>query len=258
MKELSIVKIGGNVIEDQSLLADFLNDLAQMPGQKLLVHGGGKLASETAGKLGIPVKMHEGRRITCEETLKVVTMVYAGYVNKSITATLQASGCNAIGMSGADMNIIMAEKRKVTHIDYGYAGDITRVNTSQLNLLLEANITPVFCAVTHDGNGQLLNTNADTIAATMAGALSASWKTRLYYCFEKNGVLKEVTDEHSVIPEITPSYFERLKQAGIIADGMLPKLHNAFNALKNGATEVRIGSHKMIKNTTESHTKIYL
>ncbi|THD67661.1 acetylglutamate kinase [Robertkochia marina] len=258
MQELSIVKIGGNVIENPFLLNGFLKSLAKMPGRKLLVHGGGKLASETAGKMGIPVKMHQGRRITCEETLKVVTMVYAGYVNKNITAALQAEGCNAIGMSGADMNIITAEKRRVTTIDYGFAGDITRVNVTQLNLLLEAQVTPVFCAVTHDGNGQLLNTNADTIAAAMAGALSSEWRTRLYYCFEKKGVLKEVSDENSVIPEITPTYFETLKASGIIADGMLPKLHNAFDALKNGVDEVMIGSHEMIENTTVNHTKIFL
>jgi len=172
MKDLNIIKIGGNVIEDQEILIPFLHALANMPGTKILVHGGGKLASETAKQLGIPVKMHEGRRITCEATLKVITMVYAGYVNKNITASLQARGCNAIGISGADLNVIKAVKRTVKDIDYGYAGDIAEVNTQQLDLLLQAGITPVCCAVTHDGNGQLLNTNADTIAAALASALS--------------------------------------------------------------------------------------
>lgn len=256
-KELNIVKIGGNVIENQEVLSGFLASLAKMPGKKLLVHGGGKLASETARSMGIPVQMHQGRRITCEATLKVITMVYAGYVNKSITATLQAEGCNAIGISGADMNIIKAVKRKVVEIDYGFAGDIAQVNTQQLDLLLQADITPVCCAVTHDGQGQLLNTNADTIAAALAGALSTSWNTRLYYCFEKNGVLRDVNSEHSVIPEINPSYFEELKKDGIIADGMLPKLHNAFQALHSGVQEVFIGSHEMIHKKT-TNTKISL
>lgn len=258
MKTLSIVKIGGNVIDDQEHLQSFLHTLAELPGHKLLVHGGGKIASETALKMGIPVKMHEGRRITCKETLKVVTMVYAGYVNKSITASLQALGCNAIGLSGADLNLIKAVKREVKDIDYGYAGDITGVNTVQLNLLLKAGITPVCCAVTHDGNGQLLNTNADTIAAALAGALSDEWKTTLYYCFEKNGVLLDVNSETSVIPEINPAYFYELKNNGTIASGMLPKLHNAFQALENGVGEVYIGSHDMIRNTKTMNTKISL
>lgn len=258
METLSIVKIGGNVIDDQDALKHFLYNLAALPGYKLLVHGGGKIATETAHKMGIPVQMHEGRRITCAETLKVVTMVYAGYVNKSITASLQAHGCNAIGLSGADMNIIKAEKRIVKEVDYGYAGDITGVNTDQLALLLKAGITPVCCAVTHDGNGQLLNTNADTIAASLAAALAGTWNTSLYYCFEKNGVLEDVDQAHSVIPQITPTYFEELKQKEIIADGMLPKLNNAFAALENGVKEVFIGSHQMIGSTEVINTKIAL
>ncbi|WP_224491162.1 acetylglutamate kinase [Robertkochia flava] len=258
MKDLNIIKIGGNVIEDEQVLASFLKALSTMPGDKILVHGGGKLASETAQKLGIPVKMHQGRRITCEDTLKVITMVYAGYVNKNITASLQAWGCNAIGISGADLNIITAVKRTVKEIDYGYAGDVSQVNTQQLNLLLQAGITPVCCAVTHDGKGQLLNTNADTIAASLATALSEHWNTRLFYCFEKNGVLMDVNAEDSVIPEINPGYFEELRQKGVIADGMLPKLHNAFSALENGVSEVFIGSHQMIQNTTAANTKICL
>lgn len=258
MDTLSIVKIGGNVIDNQETLNAFLQNLVKLPGYKLLVHGGGKIASATAKKMGIPVQMHEGRRITCSETLKVVTMVYAGYVNKSITANLQAHGCNAIGLSGADMNIIKAVKRAVKEVDYGYAGDITGVNTGQLDLLLKSGITPVCCAVTHDGNGQLLNTNADTIAAALAGALSTQWNTRLYYCFEKPGVLLDVNSDASVIPEIDPTYFEELKANGTIAMGMLPKLHNAFQALHNGVGEVYIGSHEMITNTRTLNTRICL
>ena len=188
MQTLKIIKIGGNIIDDQKALSDFLKQLAPLEGPKILVHGGGKLASKMTERLEVPVKMHNGRRITDAETLDIVTMVYAGKINKTIVAQLQANQCNAIGLTGSDGNTIITEKRAINQIDFGFVGDVKAVNTDSLDLLIDNKITPVFCAITHDKKGQLLNTNADTIASELAIAFSKNFRTELYYCFEKNGV----------------------------------------------------------------------
>lgn len=240
---LYIVKIGGNVIDNPEGLSEFLHHFATLDGYKILVHGGGKIATRLAAELGIQAKLVDGRRITDGDMLRVVTMVYAGLTNKQLVAGLQARGCNALGLSGADGNSIMAVKRPVKEIDYGFVGDLQSdsVNTTSLTKLLDGGFTPVFSAITHDGNGQLLNTNADTIASALAVSMSASYATSLVYCFEKRGVLRDVKDEHSVIPQIQAGEFEALKTTGVIADGMIPKLHNAFDAIANGVSEVYIG-----------------
>ena len=241
---LNIIKIGGNVIDDDIQLADFLEKFAAIPGKKILVHGGGKIASRLAERLGIEAKMVDGRRITDEETLDVVTMVYAGLTNKKVVATLQKYSCDAIGLSGADGNVIKAVKRPVRDIDYGFAGDILAdsVNSLSIKKFLDAGFTPVFSAITHNGNGQLLNTNADTIASALATALSKLYDTSLIYCFEKNGVLSNVEDEYSVIETITAAQFETLKKQKVIYDGMIPKLDNAFDAINKGVKNVFIGN----------------
>ncbi len=211
---LSIVKIGGNIIENQGELSKFLKLFSEMEGPKILVHGGGKLATEIAKKIGVESKMIGGRRITDEEGLKVITMVYAGLTNKNIVAELQAKGCNALGMSGADGNAIRAHKRPVKDIDYGFAGDVDAVNEGLLAHLLTLGLTPVFCAMTHDGKGQLLNTNADTIASELAIGLAKLYQTTLYYCFEKNGVLRDVSDDNSVIKHIDTEIYKDLLEQG--------------------------------------------
>ncbi|WP_410220937.1 acetylglutamate kinase [Pedobacter sp.] len=243
MEKLTIVKIGGNVIDNSKALHDFLRDFSAIPGKKILIHGGGKIATELSGKLGIEAQMVEGRRITDIETLRVVTMVYAGLINKNIVAQLQWVNCNAIGLTGADGNIIKAQKRPVKEIDYGYVGDLddSSVSSKMLNNLLEGGFVPVFCAITHDREGQLLNTNADTIAAVIAVAMSTQYQTELVYCFEKKGVLKDVTDDTTVIRTVKSSQFENLKADGTIAGGMVPKLQNAFDAIHKGVTAVYIG-----------------
>lgn len=241
MEKLHIIKIGGNVIDDESKLSSFLRDFAVIGGIRILVHGGGKLATRLAEKLGIEQQMVEGRRITDAETLKIVTMVYAGYINKNIVAQLQASGCNAIGLSGADGNAIQAHKRNNAPRDYGFAGDVDTVNAEFLSALLEEGVTPVLSPITHDKNGQLLNTNADTIAQETAKALAAHYDVSLVYTFEKNGVLENVDDEHSVIKRIDPISYNRLKAENVINAGMIPKLDNAFTALAAGVRQVIIG-----------------
>lgn len=240
---LYIIKIGGNIIDDADALKRFINEFTRLPGKKILVHGGGKIATQLAADLGIQAQLVDGRRITDAATLRVVTMVYAGLVNKNIVAQLQAEGNNAIGLSGADGNTIRAVKRPVRQVDYGFAGDIPddAVNTESLRAFLEAGFTPVFSAITHDGNGQLLNTNADTIASALAVALAAAYKTALVYCFEKKGVLRDVADEGSVVHVIRETDVERLIGEGVVAGGMIPKLHNAFAAINSGVSEVFIG-----------------
>jgi len=241
-KSLSIVKIGGNIVDNPEALELFLADFHHLKGRKLLIHGGGVLASRMAAQLGIETKMEQGRRITDAETLKLVTMVYAGWINKNIVAALQKIGCNAIGLSGADGNAIPALRRSPIPVDYGYVGDPDpkKVNADFLSQLIESGITPVFCAITHDGNGSLLNTNADTIAYSLATALSGKYETSLYYCFEKEGVLKDVNDPQSMIPSMDRAESEAYKKQGIIADGMIPKLDNSFRAIENGVKEVII------------------
>lgn len=257
-KGLSIIKIGGNVIENKDALAKFLALFAGVTGPKILVHGGGKLATQLATKLGIASKMIGGRRITDEETLKVITMVYGGLTNKNIVAQLQANNCNAIGLSGADGNTIKAHKRPVKEIDYGFAGDVDGINSATISTLLNAGLTPVFCAMTHNGKGQLLNTNADTIASELAIGMSKIYETTLYYCFEKKGVLSDITDENSVVQHIDSKKYTQLLEDGIIADGMLPKLENCFHALNKKVNKVCIGDTTMLRPESKLFTTITL
>ncbi|MBX0290671.1 acetylglutamate kinase [Hymenobacter sp. HSC-4F20] len=239
---LKIFKIGGGIIDDTAQLSRFLTELAQVSGPVLLVHGGGKGASQMLTELGIEPQMVQGRRITDAPTLDIVTMFYAGKTNKQVVSLLQAAGVNALGLSGADGNAIRAVKRPVKDIDYGFVGDLPEdsINTQLLGLLLHAGITPVFCAITHDGQGQLLNTNADTIASTLARALADQYEVELHFCFEKDGVLRDIRDEASVIPQITADQYQQLKTEGVIAAGMVPKLDNAFAALEAGVARVVI------------------
>jgi acetylglutamate kinase len=239
-----IIKIGGNVLDNPARLQRFLIDFAQLPGPKLLVHGGGKIASTIGLQLGIEPAYVEGRRLTDAETLRVVTMVYAGLVNKNVVAQLQALGCNAIGMTGADANAIPATKRPVKTIDYGFVGDVAgpeTINAAAIRALLQAGLTPVFAPLTHDGQGSLLNTNADTIASVLATALGPHYEVKLVYCFEKKGVLANAADDDSVIPEINKPKYAELKASGVVSDGMIPKLDNAFAALEQGVKAVMIG-----------------
>ncbi len=241
-KEIKVVKIGGNIVDNPEALASFLIDFQKLEGRKVLVHGGGVMASKMAIELGIKTTMIEGLRVTDAETLKLVTMVYAGWINKSIVALLQKDGCNAIGLSGADANCVPATKRSSFPIDYGFVGDTTpnKVNSAFINDLLEKDIVPVFCAITHDENGTLLNTNADTVAYTISVALSQIAKTTLYYCFEKEGVLKDVDKPDSIFLSLTKEQYQTYKEQNIIAGGMIPKLHNSFNAIDEGVSEVLI------------------
>ncbi|UNY98489.1 acetylglutamate kinase [Zhouia spongiae] len=257
-QKVSIVKIGGNLIENETILDEFISNFAELEGPKVLIHGGGKLATQLAGKLSIPTQMIEGRRITDAETLKVIIMAYGGLASKTIVAKLQGKNCNAIGLSGADLNLIRSVKRPVKEHDFGFVGDVEEVNTGALTLLLENDITPVCCAITHNKNGQLFNTNADTIASEIARALSNHYETHLYYCFEKRGVLRDLKDEDSVIEQINAASYKQLLGEGIIADGMLPKLHNCFNALKENVSYVYIGSIDMISNRQTKKTTITL
>ena len=249
MKQITVVKIGGNVIDKPEVLAEFVNNFAKIEGAKVLIHGGGKIASAISKKIGIEVQMHKGRRITDHDTLDIVTMVYAGLINKNLVAALQAANCNAIGMSGADGNTIPATKRPATLdpaeerlIDWGYVGDVrtSEINTGLISVLVEAGVVPVFCALTHDQDGSMLNTNADTIASTIAVALSEEYAVKLVYCFEKAGVLMNPDDENSVIPHINKEIYAELLLKNIITDGMIPKIDNAFTALDSGVREVVI------------------
>ena len=241
MQNLLVIKIGGNIIDDQEALEHFLSQFAAIDQPKILVHGGGKLATEMATTLNIPQQMVEGRRITDGATLKVVTMVYAGFINKNIVAKLQAKACNAIGLTGADANIILAKKRAVKNIDYGFAGDVVDVNNDVLKTLLERNCTPILAPITHDGNGQLLNTNADTIASEIAKAMSHFYNVQLIYCFDKKGVLEDINDDNSVIKIINKENFPALKADKIIHTGMIPKIENALAAVDVGVQSVCIG-----------------
>lgn len=256
--KVSVVKIGGNLIEDDADLEQALYNFAQIEGMKILVHGGGKLATQLAGKLGVETRMVDGRRVTDKQTLDIITMVYGGLVGKTIVSKLQAKKCNAISLSGADLNCIQSVKRPVKEHDFGFVGDISQVNAESFSTLLKAQVTPVCCAITHDGNGQLLNTNADTIASEIAIALSDEFEVSLYYCFEKKGVLRSITDENSVIENIDRNSYDILIQQGIIADGMLPKLHNCFHALENNVHRVYVGSIAMLANANELKTTLRL
>ncbi len=256
METLKIIKIGGNIIDDEVVLHQFLEDFSKLAAPKILVHGGGKLATKLANEMNVAVQMNEGRRITDAKTLDIITMVYAGKVNKTIVAKLQANNCNSLGFSGADGNSIVSEKRPVNKINYGFVGDVKKVNTTLLKILLENNITPVFCAITHDENGQLLNTNADTIASELAIAFAHDFNTELYYCFEKNGVMQNIHDDDSVIEKITTETYQTLLKDGIIADGMLPKLNNCFHAIEHQVKKVCIGQPSMLFQKNIKHTSI--
>ncbi len=241
MKEkLTIVKVGGAVVENDDQLDRLLKDFSAIDGRKILVHGGGRRATDIASKLGIESKMINGRRITDEEMLTVVTMVYGGLVNKNVVAQLQANGVNALGLTGADMNAILSHKRIVKDIDYGYAGDIDKVNGKQLSNLIEHEIVPVMAPLTHDGKGLILNTNADTIAAEVAKALAEFYDVTLIYSFEKPGVMRNPDDNSSMIPVITADDYAQYKADGTISGGMIPKLDNAFGAIQSGVKQVII------------------
>ena len=253
---LKIVKIGGNVIDNPQALTSFLTVFSSIKGPKILVHGGGKSATALAKKTGLEVQMVDGRRITDAATLELITMVYAGKINKTIVAQLQALNCNALGFTGADANTITSEKRPVSTLDYGFVGDVKNVETSTLELLLNHGVSPVFCALTHDQKGQLLNTNADTIASELAIAFASQFEVELYYCFEKNGVLKDVNDDGSVIETITQSSYKELLHAQVIYAGMLPKLNNCFHALEHQVSKVCIGKPEMLLDSEAIFTTL--
>lgn len=251
MDKLFVIKIGGNIIDDELKLASFLKSFVALKANKILIHGGGKLATHLAEKLAIKQQVVDGRRITDPETLNIVTMVYAGSVNKTIVAQLQANNCNAIGLSGADGNLIKAHKRINAALDYGFVGDVDLINTSLLQTLLSNYLTPVLAPITHNGEGQLLNTNADTIAQEVAKAMGKNYQVYLIYSFEKAGVLIDVNDESTVIPIINKLNYQTLKSEQKIFAGMIPKLENAFSALNNGVQKVIIGKAENLQDLIE-------
>ncbi|RXK83854.1 acetylglutamate kinase [Filimonas effusa] len=255
MEKLFVVKIGGNVIDNDNNLSAFLTSFANIPGRKILIHGGGKIATKIGDQLGVESKYVNGRRITDDATIDIVTMVYGGLVNKKLVAQLQAKGCNAIGLTGADANIIPAVKRPVKEVDFGWVGDVnaTGLNTANCRLFLDNGIIPVLAPLTHDQQGHILNTNADTIASSIAVALSAAYDVRLIYCFEKKGVLENVDDDNSVITLITRAKYKQLLNEGKLFAGILPKIDNAFDAIEAGVKEVLIGhADDLMQNTTEN------
>ena len=258
LKSLSIIKIGGNIIDNPTELSQFLSDFSQIEGYKVLVHGGGKSATKMAETIGLVPQMIDGRRITDAATLEVVVMIYAGQINKNIVAQLQANSTNAIGFSGADGNLILSDKRIHPTIDYGFVGDVKKVNINLLETLLSNGIVPVFCAITHDGKGQLLNTNADTIASELAIAFSKVFDVTLNYCFEKSGVLYDAEDDSSVIENINQELYSKLKTEKAIHSGMIPKLDNCFNSLSKGVQKIKIGHHRMLQDKTALYTTITL
>ena len=242
MKErLTIIKVGGAIVEDKTRLAKLLDDFCAVDGNKILVHGGGRRATTLAGKLDIDTKMVSGRRVTDTAMLEVVTMVYGGLINKNIVAQLQAKGINALGLTGADMNIIHSHKRPVKDgVDFGYVGDVDTVDGKRLSSIINAGVTPIIAPLTHDGKGNILNTNADTIASEAAKALVEFYDVTLIYCFEKSGVLRYPDDDNSVIPVINHKIFNELVSNGTISNGMIPKLENALAAVGNGVSKVII------------------
>lgn len=256
MNKLYIIKIGGNVLDDEKSLKNFLKDFASIQAPKILIHGGGKIATKLGDQLGIESHYIKGRRITDAKTLDLVTMVYGGLVNKQLVAQLQALHCNAIGVTGADGNLIKAVKRPVTDVDFGFVGDITQesVNSTLLYFLLKQNVIPIFAPLTHE-NGVMLNTNADTIASVLAISLSKHFDVRLIFCFEKMGVLEDVNREDSVIRHLPKSLYESLLTKGAFHDGILPKLENAFSAIHHGVKEVLIGEHTHLLANTGYETK---
>ncbi|MBP2281930.1 acetylglutamate kinase [Flavobacterium sp. CG_23.5] len=257
-KPLTIIKIGGNIIDNPAELSQFLSDFSAIEGYKILVHGGGKSATKMAESIGLVPQMIDGRRITDAAMLDVVVMIYAGQINKNIVAQLQANSTNALGFSGADGNLIQSDKRNHPTINYGFVGDVKKVNTELLETLLTNGIVPVFCAITHDGKGQLLNSNADTIASELAIALSEVFEVTLNYCFEKPGVLYDAEDDSSIIENINQELYSKLKAEKAIHSGMIPKLDNCFNSLSKGVQKIKIGHHRMLQNENSVCTTIQL
>ncbi|WP_080778800.1 acetylglutamate kinase [Chryseobacterium phocaeense] len=256
MKEkIHIIKIGGSLIDDTELLDQFLDQFSGIQGKKILVHGGGKLATTLADKLGIEQKMVNGRRITDKDTLDIVSMVYAGSINKNIVAKLQQKKCKAIGFSGADANLIKATKREHAEIDFGFVGDIEKksINKKLISKLMKLELVPVFSAITHDKKGNLFNTNADTIASVIAQALSSKYDVELLYCFDKEGVLEDIDNPESLIKTISEEEFSNLKNEGKLHKGILPKLENAFSAVKNNVNKVFLIKETQLKNHIENH-----
>ena len=257
MEKLTIVKVGGKICENPTSLNALLSDFASIEGNKLLVHGGGRLATAMAERLGIETKMVDGRRITDDQMLEVVTMVYSGLVNKRIVAGLQALGVNALGMTGADMNILLSHKRPVKTVDYGWVGDVDRADGVALKSLISQGVVPVIAPLTHDGKGNILNTNADTMAGETAKALASLFDVTLAFCFEKEGVLRDENDDHSVIPVINRALYAELKEQGIVSGGMLPKLDNAFATLDAGVKEVIITKADNLRDLAQgSHLEL--
>ena len=240
MEKLTVIKVGGKIVEEPETLSRLLADFSALPGYKVLVHGGGRSATKLAAELGIESRMVNGRRITDADMLKVVTMVYGGLVNKNIVAGLQAKGVNAMGLTGADMDVMRSVKRPVKDVDYGFVGDVKQVNADLLAGLIRQGVVPVMAPLTHDGEGHLLNTNADTIAGETAKALARHFEVTLVFCFEKKGVLRDADDDDSVIPVITPDLFRRYVDEGVIQGGMIPKLENSFSAVEAGVRQVII------------------
>lgn len=258
MEKLFIIKTGGNIINNEDNLLSFLNDFAKIPGKKILVHGGGKIATQIGEQLGIESKYIDGRRITDAETIDLVTMVYGGLINKKIVVNLQAFGCNAIGLTGADANLIPAIKRPVKKIDYGFVGDVDnsrQLEVTRWQLFLENSLIPVVAPLTHDGHGQMLNTNADTIASVLAVLLSKNYEVRLIYCFEKKGVLRDVNKDDDVVHLIDKEIYKELLKDNALAAGILPKLDNAFDAIHDGVKEVIIGhANDLLQNVGDDVT----
>ena len=254
MKErITIIKVGGKIVEESSSLGNLLDRFAAIEGRKVLIHGGGREATRIAGRLGIESRMVDGRRITDEATLQVVTMVYGGLVNKNIVAQLQARGVNALGLTGADCNIIKAHKRPAKEIDYGFVGDVDNADGNMLSRLVEQGIVPIIAPLTHDGKGNMLNTNADTMAAETAKALAAHYDTTLIYCFEHPGVMRDPDDSNSLITTMTRDSYRTLLAEGTVSGGMIPKIDNAFNAIENGVKEVIITRADAIDGQSGTH-----
>jgi acetylglutamate kinase len=252
---LKVIKIGGKLVINKASLDSFLEDFVQLEGPKILVHGGGNKATEVAGKLGFDTQMIDGRRITDKNSMEVITMVYGGLLNKNIVAKLQAKKQNAIGLCGADGRVLLSKLREVKDIDFGYVGDIQKVNSGFIRSLLEKDIVPVFSAISCTEDGVLLNTNGDSVASEIAIAMSENLETQLYYCSEKKGVLKDIQDENSVIPVLNSKKYKELVASKVITDGMLPKLHNCFQAIERGVSTVILGDAGLLKKNS-IHTKI--
>ena len=252
-EKITVIKVGGKIVEEETSLTALLDRFAAIEGRKVLIHGGGRSATRIAGLLGIESRMVDGRRITDSETLKVVTMVYGGLVNKNIVASLQARGVNALGLTGADCNIITAHKRAVKDIDYGFVGDVERSDGDMLKRLIEQGLVPIIAPLTHDKMGNLLNTNADTMAAETAKALAGFYNVTLMFCFELPGVMRNPEDPDSIIGTITSNSYKELKESGVISGGMIPKIDNAFNAIENGVEKVIITRADSIDGTSGTH-----